>query len=43
MAENDLNLLCEKIRDAKSILIAGHKNPDGDSLCSVLALVWQSG
>ena len=38
MAENDLNLLCEKIRDAKSILIAGHKNPDGDSLCSVLAL-----
>ena len=28
----------EKIKSAKSIAIAGHKNPDGDSLCSVLAL-----
>ena len=26
------------IRDAKSIAIMGHKNPDGDSLCSILAL-----
>ena len=28
----------EKIRAAKSIVIMGHKNPDGDSLCSVLAV-----
>ncbi len=28
----------DKIKTAKSIAIAGHKNPDGDSLCSVLAL-----
>ena len=28
----------EKVKNAKSIVIAGHKNPDGDSLCSVLAL-----
>lgn len=27
-----------KLRSAKSIAIMGHKNPDGDSLCSVLAL-----
>ena len=27
-----------RVKDAKSILIVGHKNPDGDSLCSVLAL-----
>lgn len=26
------------VRKAKSIVIMGHKNPDGDSLCSVLAL-----
>lgn len=30
--------LVEKIRNAKSIAIMGHKNPDGDSYCSVLAL-----
>ena len=34
----DLKFLSQKICDAKRILIAGHKNPDGDSLCSVLAL-----
>lgn len=28
----------ERVRGAKSIAIMGHKNPDGDSLCSVLAL-----
>ncbi|MBE6461851.1 MAG: hypothetical protein E7006_03360 [Alphaproteobacteria bacterium] len=27
-----------RLRQAKSIAIMGHKNPDGDSLCSVLAL-----
>lgn len=28
----------EKVKNANSIVIAGHKNPDGDSMCSVLAL-----
>lgn len=28
----------EKVKNAKTIVLAGHKNPDGDSLCSVLAL-----
>lgn len=28
----------ERIKNAKSVAIMGHKNPDGDSLCSVLAL-----
>ncbi|MBQ8294511.1 MAG: DHH family phosphoesterase [Alphaproteobacteria bacterium] len=28
----------ERVRNAKSVAIMGHKNPDGDSLCSVLAL-----
>ena len=36
--EEKLNILAEKIRNANSIVIAGHKNPDGDSLCSMLAL-----
>ena len=30
--------IIDKIKNAKSIAIMGHKNPDGDSLCSVLAL-----
>lgn len=38
MDTDALKILVEKIRGAKSILIAGHKNPDGDSMCSVLAL-----
>ena len=38
MKTDDLKLLTDKIQNAKSILIAGHKNPDGDSFCSVLAL-----
>lgn len=33
-----LNVFIEKIKKAKSIAVAGHKNPDGDSLASVLAL-----
>lgn len=36
--ENKLDILVKKLRGANNILIAGHKNPDGDSLCSVLAL-----
>ncbi len=38
MKTEALNFLTEKIREAKTIAITGHKNPDGDSLCSVLAL-----
>lgn len=34
-----IETLIEKIKDAKSIAISGHKNPDGDSLCSALALM----
>ena len=34
-----INLLIEKIKNAKSIAISGHKNPDGDSMCSALALM----
>ena len=36
--ENKIKEFFEHIKDAKSIVIMGHKNPDGDSLCSVLAL-----
>ena len=36
--ENKIKEFFERIKDAKSIVIMGHKNPDGDSLCSVLAL-----
>lgn len=34
-----IKLLIEKITNAKSIAISGHKNPDGDSICSALALM----
>ena len=34
-----IKTLIEKIKSAKSIAISGHKNPDGDSLCSALALM----
>jgi len=34
-----IELLIDKIKNAKSIAISGHKNPDGDSLCSALALM----
>lgn len=33
-----LKIFDEKIRRARSIAIFAHKNPDGDALCSVLAL-----
>ncbi len=36
--KKDLKKFLEITKSAKSIAIAGHKNPDGDSLCSVLAL-----
>ncbi len=36
--ENKIKEFFEHIKAAKSIVIMGHKNPDGDSLCSVLAL-----
>lgn len=36
--EQKINEFFEWVRGAKSIAIMGHKNPDGDSLCSVLAL-----
>ena len=35
----NIELLIEKIKNAKSIAISGHKNPDGDSLGSALALM----
>ena len=34
-----INTFIEKIREAKSIAISGHKNLDGDALCSALALM----
>ncbi len=34
-----IKILIDKIKQAKSIAISGHKNPDGDALCSVLALM----
>lgn len=36
--DEKLNIFVEKIRSATSIAIMGHKNPDGDALCSMLAL-----
>ena len=33
-----INEFLEKLKSANSVVIVGHKNPDGDSLCSVLAL-----
>lgn len=34
-----IRVFIEKVKNAKSIAISGHKNPDGDSLCSALALM----
>ena len=34
----NVKIFDEKLRNAKSIAIMAHKNPDGDALCSVLAL-----
>ncbi|MBO5834298.1 MAG: DHH family phosphoesterase [Alphaproteobacteria bacterium] len=36
--EQNIKIFLEKLKDAKNIAIMGHKNPDGDSFCSVLAL-----
>ncbi len=36
--KNETKLLLEKIESANTILLAPHKNPDGDALCSMLAL-----
>ncbi|MBQ8255939.1 MAG: bifunctional oligoribonuclease/PAP phosphatase NrnA [Alphaproteobacteria bacterium] len=36
--EQNINEFFNRVKSAKSIVIMGHKNPDGDSLCSVLAL-----
>lgn len=36
--KEQLDLFVDKIRGASSIVIMGHKNPDGDSLCCMLAL-----
>ncbi len=36
--EQKIQEFLEYVKKAKSIIIMGHKNPDGDSLCSVLAL-----
>lgn len=34
-----VQIFIEKIKNAKSIAVSGHKNPDGDSLCSALAVM----
>ena len=34
-----IKILIDKIKNAKSIAISGHKNPDGDSMCAALALM----
>ena len=36
--EQNIQHFFDCVKNAKSIVIMGHKNPDGDSLCSVLAL-----
>lgn len=36
--EQNIQEFLERVRNARSVVIMGHKNPDGDSLCSVLAL-----
>lgn len=36
--KNETKFLIEKIKSANTILLSAHKNPDGDALCSVLAL-----
>lgn len=37
--KKQIDILIEKIKAAKNIAISGHKNPDGDALCSALALM----
>ncbi|MBR5153794.1 MAG: DHH family phosphoesterase [Alphaproteobacteria bacterium] len=36
--EQKIEQFLDIIRNAKSVVLMGHKNPDGDSMCSVLAL-----
>ena len=36
--KKNIKIFTEKLRDAKSIVIMAHKNPDGDALCCVLAM-----
>ena len=36
--KDKIKILDEKLHSAKSVAIMAHKNPDGDALCSVLAL-----
>ena len=38
ITKKQIDLFEEKIKNANSIVIMGHKNPDGDALCSVIAL-----
>ena len=38
ITQNQLDIFDEKIRSANSIFLFAHKNPDGDAMCSVLAL-----
>ncbi len=38
MEQQSLNLFVEKIKAAENIAVIAHKNPDGDALCSVLAM-----
>lgn len=37
--KNNIKILLEKLKTAQSIAVSGHKNPDGDSLCSALAIM----
>ncbi len=37
--EKDIQTFIDKIKSANSIVIFAHKNPDGDALCSVLAML----
>ena len=34
----NVKIFADKLRDAKSVVVLAHKNPDGDALCSVLAM-----
>ena len=36
--KKNVKIFDEKLRDAKTVAVMAHKNPDGDALCSVLAL-----
>ncbi|MCR4917595.1 MAG: DHH family phosphoesterase [Alphaproteobacteria bacterium] len=38
ITKKQIKIFDEKIRAANTIVLCGHKNPDGDALCSVLAL-----